>query len=167
MKAWPPRKASQACYDVIKQSEDEAGFLAGRCSRLTAYLCPAGVWTVGWGHTSGVHEGMTISPEFADALLREDVEEVEQELGLILKVWVTQGQWDALCSLAFNLKGGPVALPRIAPKLWQALHMGRTEEAAKEFLDISKGGGRQLAGLVRRRQAEAALFLRSDEPATA
>lgn len=153
-------RATKAAFDLIKRSEDEAGFLAGRCTRLRAYVCPAGVWTIGWGHTRGVTRGMRISAERADQLLLEDVLVVERELeavthGLVLTDW----QWDALVSLCFNLAGGAPALPKKAPSLWNYLWLGRFEHAANEFLTINRGGGKVLMGLVRRRVEERALFL--------
>ena len=61
-------KASEKAYSLIRQSEG---------LRLTAYRCPAGVWTIGYGHTSGVTEGMTISVEQAEEFLRQDIEAAE------------------------------------------------------------------------------------------
>ena len=143
-------EASQAAFDLIRRFEG---------LRLDAYLCPAGVPTIGYGHTCGVHLGQTISAEFADELLRQDVEAVENDLALMVHVTVTQGQWDALVSLCFNLRGGPHALPKKAPRLWAALVAGERPEAARQFLDMDHAGGVELAGLKARREAEAALFL--------
>jgi len=152
--------ASQACLDLIKRFEDEAGFRTGRCTRTKAYKCPSGVWTIGWGHTRGVFEGMEITSEMADEFLLEDIFSVEMELRSLLNCTpLTQSQWDALVSLCFNLRGGPRALPKIAPKLYRALKAGDDEAAAREFLDIVKANGTVLPGLVLRRQLEAALFL--------
>lgn len=143
-------KASQVCFDLIKRYEG---------LKLDAYLCPAGVWTIGWGHTEDVHPGQHISADFADVLLVQDIESVEWDLGLMLHVPVTQGQWDALVSLCFNLAGGARALPRKAPLLWSDLQAGKKVEAAHEFLDLDHANGKELWGLKLRRQAEAALFL--------
>lgn len=143
-------KTSKAAIDLIKRSEG---------LYLDAYLCPAGVPTIGYGHTAGVHLGQRITAPFADVLLAQDVEAVERDLALMLHVPVTQGQWDALVSLCFNLAGGPRALPRKAPHLWADLQAGKVPEAAHEFLDMDHAGGVELAGLKTRRQAESALFL--------
>jgi lysozyme len=168
--------ASIACLNTIKRAEDEPGFLAGRCSHLAAYRCPAGIWTIGWGHTHGVYEGMVITAACADALLLEDVRATEAELRpLTAAMTLTQGQWDALVSLCYNLRGGPRALPRTAPKLWKALHAGKRRAAANEFGDMDRArcgacegrgclkcnntGRIVLAGLSARRRAEAQLFL--------
>ncbi len=153
------RTASQACYDLIRQHEDEEGYLAGRCTRLKAYLCPAGVWTIAWGHTRGVVPGMTCTPGQAEEWLRADVALVERDLEHLVQFPLSQGQWDALVSLCFNLHGGAPALPHRAPKLWAALEAGDRRAAAHEFLDMDHSNGVRLAGLTRRRIAEAALFL--------
>jgi lysozyme len=143
-------KASQVCIDLIKRFEG---------LKLDAYLCPAGIPTIGYGHTRCVHIGQHITTEFADVLLAEDIEAVEDDLDLMLHVPVTQGQWDALVSLCFNLAGGARALPRKAPLLWSDLQAGKKVEAAHEFLDLDHANGKELWGLKLRRQAEAALFL--------
>jgi lysozyme len=145
--------ASQACLELIRRYEG---------LRLESYRCPAGVWTVGYGHTHGVTEGMTITKQMADALLLEDVRAVEADLSPMLAgVAPTQGQWDALVSLCFNIKGGPRRLPIIAPRLWKALHAGDKQKAVVELVDINRAGGKVLAGLTARRKAEAALYLSS------
>ena len=132
---------------------------------MTAYLCPAGVWTIGWGHTEGVHPWKTISEAVADELLEEDVTNVEDDLAAALPIGMvlTQGQWDALVSLSFNLAGGARALPRRAPKLWAHLCAGEMPQAAHEFLDLDhalvNGESVELPGLKARREAEAAMFM--------
>jgi len=149
-------KASPACISLIKSFES---------LRLVAYLCPAGVWTIGWGHTSCVVEGMDVDEETAELYLAGDVSYVERQLTKLLQACpaVTQGEWDALVSLCFNLAGGPAALPKKAPHLWQYLTAGDVPKAAHEFLDMDhalvNGVQTELAGLKRRRQAEAAMFL--------
>lgn len=150
-------KASKASIDLIKQFES---------LRLDAYLCPAGIPTIGWGHTYGVKIPTRITEEMAEYLLSRDVHLVETVLGRLLEIPVTQGQWDALISLCFNLKGGAAALPRLAPRLWADLQAGRTAEAAQEFLDINRAAnGQVLPGLTRRREAESALFLSREQGA--
>jgi len=168
--------ASPACDSLIKSFEDEAGWKAGRCSRLVVYLCPAGIPTIGWGHTRNVEPGMTITAAEADGLFVEDRSAVELELNPMLRgCTLTQGQYDSLVSLCFNLKGGPRALPAIAPRLWKALHDGDKTKAVIEFADMNraqcpkcKGAGCEycqwkgrivLDGLTRRRHAEQELFL--------
>lgn len=128
--------------------------------RLVAYRCSAGVWTIGVGHTEGVHEGMTCTDERADAWLKEDIRSTQLRLAEFVKVPVTQGQFIALVSLAFNVGVSYVA--NCCPRLMCALNNGRIDEAADEFLDIDKAGGCVLPGLSRRRRAESDLF-RSQE----
>jgi lysozyme len=144
------RSASAAAFDLIKQFES---------LRLEAYLCPAQVWTIGWGHTAGVRAGDTVSPEKAEELLRDDVAMVEADLPKVIRAPVTQGQWDALVSLCFNLRGGAIGLCRIAPRLIAKINGGDLAGAAEEFLDINRAGGQVVAGLTRRREAERAMFL--------
>lgn len=143
-------KASAAALDIIKRFED---------LRLEAYLCPAGVWTIGWGHTAGVRPGDSITPQRAEELLEEDVAAVDDNLHKVIHVQLTEGQWDALVSLCFNLRGGALALPRLAPRLMAKIGSGDFAGAAEEFLDIDRANGQVLAGLARRRQAERELFL--------
>jgi len=142
-------KASGAAFDLIKRFEG---------LRLEAYLCPAGVWTIGWGHTAGVKAGDRVTPDEAQRLLETDVAAVEDGLATVLHVSLAQGQWDALVSLCFNLRGGALGLPRLAPRLLAKINTGDFSGAASEFLDINRAGGQVLAGLTRRREAEAALF---------
>ena len=143
-------KASQVCIELIKRFES---------LKLDAYLCPAGILTIGYGHTLDVHPGQHISADFADVLLLEDVEAVENDLSLMLHVSLAQGQWDALVSLCFNLAGGARALPKAAPRLWADLHCSKWTDAARELLDMDHANGRELPGLKARRVAEASLFL--------
>jgi len=73
------------------------------------------------------------------------------------EIEITQGQFDTLCSLMFNLSGGIYKLVRF--KLWAKLKAGYIKGAAHEFLDINKAGGIEAKGLTLRRRAEAKLFL--------
>ena len=143
-------KASPAAIDLIKRFESLS---------LDAYLCPAGAWTIGWGHTAGVEPGMRITEQRAEELLSLDIEEVERHLASVIHAPLTEGQNDALVSLCFNLKGGPRQLPKVAPKLVSRINSGDYAAAALEFLDINHANGAVLPGLTRRRQAERELFL--------
>lgn len=125
--------------------------------RLTAYRCPAGILTIGVGHTQGVTEHDEITYEQSRDLLRRDLEIVRHDLARFVNVPVTQGQFVALVSLAFNV--GVSYVVNKCPRLMRALNAGDVEKAAAEFLDIDKANGVRLAGLTRRRQAEAKLFL--------
>lgn len=126
--------------------------------RLTAYHCPAGRLTIGYGHTGAdVHEGMTITKEEARALLIRDIEKHRDAFARYVNVNVTAGQFIALTSLVFNVGVGYVT--HKCPKLMRALNSKRWEACADEFLDIVKSNGKVLPGLVRRREAESDLFL--------
>lgn len=138
------RKIGQAGLDLIKQFEG---------CRLTAYKCAAGVLTIGYGHTAGVHSGMTITQAQADAYLLEDVAKFEKYVNNPAYVPVTdklnQNQFDALVSFAFNLGAGNL----------KKLCKGRTvAQIATAMLQYNKAGGKVLAGLTKRRKAEQALF---------
>jgi lysozyme len=143
-------KTSAAGINLIKRFEG---------LRLEAYLCPAGVRTIGWGHTAGVLPGQRITVALAEELLRQDIEQVERDLAKVIQVPLTQGEYDALVSLSFNLKGGARKLPRIAPKLVEKLHAGDRFGASIELLDINRVDGEPMLGLTRRREAERALFV--------
>lgn len=125
--------------------------------RLTAYKCPAGIWTIGVGHTQEVTEHDEITYEQARDLLRRDLELVKHDLARFINVGVTQGQFVALVSLAFNV--GVSYVVHQCPRLMRALNAGDAEACAHEFLDINRAGGKVLAGLTERRRAEAKLFL--------
>lgn len=128
--------------------------------RLGAYRCPAGKWTIGYGHTGDdVDEGMSITRAEATAMLSGDVAEVVAEVNGIL-VWdVTDGQFDALVDFAFNL--GAQALK--GSTLLRKLGSGDQEGAAAEFLkwDKARVNGRMVAlpGLTKRRERERLRFL--------
>ena len=143
-------KASQAAIDLIKRFESLA---------LDAYVCPAGAWTIGWGHTAGVQPGMRITEQRAEELLGLDIAEVEGNLTSVIHAPLTEGQNDALVSLCFNLKGGPRQLPKVAPKLVAKINSGDYAAAALELLDINHANGAVLPGLTRRREAERDLFM--------
>jgi lysozyme len=153
-------QTSQAGIDLIKQFE---------ALRLEAYLCPAECWTIGWGHTADVCAGMRITEGRAEELLRDDVRQVESGLPSVIRVPLTQGQHDALMSLCFNLRGGALRLPKIAPRLVARINSGDSAGAASELLDINRANGVVLPGLTRRREAERALFVAapSENPVTA
>ena len=125
--------------------------------RLTAYKCPAGIWTIGVGHTKDVTEHDEITYEQSREMLREDIEEVKRGLAPFVNVHVTEGQFVALVSLAFNV--GVSYVVHQCSRLMRALNAGDCEACANEFLDIVKANGVTLPGLVKRRREEAKLFL--------
>lgn len=123
--------------------------------RLTAYCCSGGKWTIGYGHTAGITPlTPDITPETAEALLAADLRDVAFEVQGLLNVPVTQNQFDALVSFAFNCGAG--ALRRST--LLRKLNAGDAPGAAAEFMRWTRAGGKQLSGLIRRRAAERRLF---------
>ena len=119
--------------------------------KLTAYKCPAGVWTIGVGHTKGVKQGQTITKAQAMTLLKGDLLPCENYVNN-LGVCKTQGQFDSLVSFSFNL--GTAALGRST--LLKYIRQGKAEQYIRgEFAKWVKSGGKTLAGLVKRRAWEA------------
>lgn len=131
--------------------------------RTTAYkpLKKESGWTIGYGHHGpDVKPGMVCTEQWAYEQLKRDLRQVEHQLISALNAYeieVTQGQFDALCSLLFNLSGGIRRLIKF--KLWAKLKAGDVRGAANEFLGINKAGGVEVKGLTLRRRAEARLFL--------
>lgn len=125
---------------------------------VRSYRCPAGRWTIGYGHTHGVRSGETITPEEAEDLLRKDLQDCEAAVERLVKVDLTQNQFDALVSFVFNLGQGNFG----SSTLLRKLNRGEYESAAEEFIRWNKarvdGELKALPGLTRRRSAEAALF---------
>ena len=130
--------------------------------KTTPYRCPAGLYTVGYGHVIG--NGLQLPDEWnrtfslgeIDELLRTDLERFERGVLRYCTVYLTQSQFDALVSFSFNLGLG--VLQRST--LRQKLNRGDYDGASKEFLKYTRAGGKVLKGLVRRRQAEYNLFNR-------
>lgn len=132
--------------------------------RLTAYQDGGGVWTIGWGHTGrDIHEGLTITQVQADAYFDRDIARFEREVTSLLTVPVNQNQFDALVSFAYNC-GSDIDEDTKAEGLGDStllrkLNAGDTVGAAQEFLKWNKDNGKVVAGLTRRRTAEAFLFV--------
>ena len=139
------RRTGKAGLELIKHFEG---------LRLEAYLCPAGVWTIGYGSTRGVYQGMTVTESEAEAMLRRDLLAAERSVLRLVTVRLTDNQFDALVSFVFNLGGG--ALQRST--LRQKLNRGDYDVVPRELMKWVRAGGKILPGLVRRRQAEAELF---------
>lgn len=126
--------------------------------RLKAYLCAAGVPTIGWGHTKGVRLGQTITEAQAEDLLVEDIAPIERQLNR-LGVNFRQGQFDALVSWIFNL--GATAFSNST--LYKRIKEGAADQqVADEIVKWVYANGRPLLGLMKRRAAEANLFLGYD-----
>lgn len=138
-------RISQRGLDLIKHFEG---------CKLKAYLCPANVWTIGYGSTGPhVTEGLVISQARAEELLRQDLARFEQGVSR-LAPRATQGQFDALVSFAFNC--GLRALENST--LLRRHNAGAHQQAADEFLRWNRAGQRILPGLTRRRAQERSLY---------
>lgn len=122
--------------------------------RLTAYLDPASVATIGWGHTAGVKLGDKWSQETADKVFVSDLDSFVEDLNS-LKLTLNQHQYDAMLSFIYNLGLGQVA----GSSLVRFIREGRYDLAADEFEKWVHAGGRIIGGLVRRREAERQLFV--------
>lgn len=161
--ALPPvthRKTSKAGIDLMHQFE---GCEKKRPDgRFEAYLCPANVWTIGWGSTGKdpfnggkIGRGTIWTREQCD--LRFEQHLATFEAGVrdgIGKAATSQAQFDAMVCLAYNIGVGAFQRSTVLRK-----HVaGDFPAAAKAFLMWNKGGGKILKGLVRRREAEAALY---------
>ena len=128
--------------------------------KLTAYQDSVGVWTIGYGWTKPVdgkpiRAGMTIKQETAERLLKTGLVSYESDVSRLVKVGMTQGQFDALVSFTYNLGARSLSTSTLLRKL----NAGDYAGAADEFLRWNKAGGKVLNGLTRRREAERALFL--------
>jgi len=122
--------------------------------KLEAYKCAANVWTIGYGSTKGVKEGMEISQERAEMLLLEDVEMFENSVNKLVEVSLEQNQFDALVSWTFNL--GSTNLKNST--LLKVLNDKDYEGVPAQIKRWNKAGGQVKQGLIRRREAEALLF---------
>lgn len=154
---------SAKCINMIRHHEGV---------RFKPYKCPARLWTVGVGHVLYPEQGRlpldqrdsfplkaedsrVFSTEEVDAILRHDLSRFESGISKLCPVALTQGQFDALVSFGFNLGLGGVQRSTLRQKVLR----GEMEEAAEEFLKFTRGGGKILPGLVKRRNDERALFL--------
>ena len=145
------RQVSREGIELIKRFEG---------LELQSYQDVAGIWTVGYGHTGPeVGPGMVITEAQAEALLIEDLERFERGVSSAVDVNVTQTQFDALVSLAYNIGVGAFSRSTAVKRL----NKGDFEGAAEAITWWNKAtiNGRKtpVTGLTRRRAAEAALFL--------
>ncbi len=125
---------------------------------LDAYKCAAGVWTIGYGHTKGVQEGDVWSEAQANEMLEIELEEFERYINDNVTVALSQNQFDALVSWVYNL--GPANLK--ASTMLKVLNSGDYEGVPAQIKRWNKAGGKVLEGLIRRREAEALLFIGRD-----
>lgn len=147
---------SNACVNLIKSFEG--------CHKVTddgmvrSYRCPAGRWTIGYGHTKGVRSGMKISMKEAEDLLLSDIAIFENAVKSRVKVELTQAQLDALVSFVFNVGEENFASSTLLKKLNAKDYDGAAAQFSRWNKATVNGKKTALSGLTRRRTAEAALF---------
>ena len=141
---------SQAGIDLIKQFE-------GCC--LVAYQDAGDVWTIGFGHTQGVTEGMAITMAQAEQFLADDLVQYGEWVTDYVTVPLAQHQFDALVSFTYNL--GPGTLQH--SDLLSFLNAGQYSRAGDAFLEYDHADGVVVPGLARRREAERMLFLSAEK----
>lgn len=124
--------------------------------RLTAYQDQGGIWTIGYGHTANVLEGMVCTPFQAASWLMQDVQEADLQLNRMLSTSITlsQNEYDALTDFTFNVGSHNLW----GSTLLHKLNAGDFAGAAAEFEKWDHVSGKVVAGLLRRRIAEETLF---------
>lgn len=147
-------KTSSTGYEIIKLFEG---------GRYTAYVCPAGVLTIGFGHTGpDVVPGMKITPLEADSLLKKDVVKFEKAINDSVKISLSQNQFDALVSFVFNVGIGAFKDSTLLKRLNNKENPNTV--IAEELPRWNKANGAVLSGLTRRRLAEIDLFCQTPPP---
>lgn len=123
---------------------------------LVGYLCPANIPTIGYGHTGPeVKVGKAITPDKATELLAGDLAKFERGVKAVVKSNINQNQFDALVSFAYNCGLGNLYKSTLLKKV----NANPDDPAiANEFSKWTRGGGKVLPGLVRRRKAESSLY---------
>lgn len=139
------------CTEIIKHFEGK---------KLTAYLCPANVWTIGYGSTTypngkKVQHGDKISDSEAEKLLSATIRTFAESIRPLIKIQIKPRQFEALVSLAFNI--GVTAFKNST--LLAKLNAGDHVEVINQFQRWNKAGQKTLPGLVRRRKSEANLYI--------
>lgn len=125
--------------------------------RLESYVCPAGVWTIGYGHTgSDVTPGLEIDQRRAEQLLRKDLLRFEQAVDILITVPLNQQQFDALVSFTFNCGVGALEKSTLRKRLNNKEEPNKVAE--EELIKWVKAGDKTLPGLVERRKKEIELF---------
>ena len=123
---------------------------------LKSYLCPAKIWTIGWGSTKGVKKGMVITVQEAEQRLLDDIAPTENYLNN-LGIDLNQNQFDALCSFIFNLGVGNFS----SSTLLKLIKKNKNDPNIKnQFNRWVYAGGKKLPGLVKRRKIEGDLYFK-------
>lgn len=122
---------------------------------LTAYKCPANVWTIGYGHTANVKSGDKITLEEAEELLRCDLKYFEDVVNKYVKIEISQNKYDALVSFCYNVGTGNF----ISSTLLKKVNDGCCDdEICEQFNRWVYAKGKKLPVLVARRKREADLY---------
>ena len=148
---------SDAGKDLLKELEG---------LKLEAYKCSAGVWTIGYGHTAGVKEGMTITEAQADKYLTDDLKNIEYTITADLKnKKFTRHQFDALVMFTFNVGLGNYKKSTLRKKFLAGDFDGASDEFLKwnKYKNPKTGEYEELAGLTNRRRKEQDWFDTDDE----
>lgn len=122
--------------------------------RLNSYLCPAGVWTIGYGHTDGVNQGMLITEKTADGFLKQDIRNAEHCINQ-MDVYLTQEQFDALVSFVFNVGVQAFNTSTLKKKILKNPNDPTIDD---EFRRWVYAGNKKLPGLIKRREQEIQLY---------
>ena len=139
-------RTSQNGINLIKQFEG---------CHLKSYKCPAGIWTIGYGHTAGVYDGVTISQVQAESFLKDDLFKYEEKVNKYYTKYIwTQNEFDALVSFAFNIGSIDQLTANGTRSRYQII---------EKILQYNKANGKILSGLTRRREAERKLFLEDSQ----
>lgn len=142
-----PRRVNQDGIDLIKEFEG---------LRLTPYLCPSRIWTIGYGHTRTVYDGMRVTQEEAELLLQEDLRLFERAVARLVSVPLSDNQFSALVCFAFNVGVGNLE----SSTLLRLLNRGWYEQVPAQLMRWDRANGEVMGGLARRRAAEARLWNR-------
>ena len=141
----PPMTCSKAGIQLTERFEG---------CRLAAYPDAGGVWTIGYGHTHGVIEGMTCTREQAQIWLEQDIQAAADAVNRLVTVALKQSEFDALVDFVFNLGAGAFA----RSTMLKDINAENLAAAALQFPLWDRDAGRVLAGLLHRRLAEEAEF---------
>lgn len=137
---------SEIGINLIKQFEG---------CRLKSYKCPAGIWTIGYGHTKDVKEGLVITQEQAEALLKHDLKIHCKNVSNLVKIPLKQNEFDALVSFEYNVGYGNFS----KSTMLKLINSGNKKDASDEFDKWIYADGKPLNGLKVRRAKEKAYFI--------
>lgn len=126
--------------------------------KLEAYRCPAGVWTIGYGHTRTARQGLVITPQQAEELLRQDLHVFERAVDDAVDADLTDNQFAALVSWTYNIGEGAMRKSTLVKRL----NAGYYDEVPAELAKWNKVKGKPVRGLSNRRAAEAGLWARGN-----